>query len=417
MFYCRNITAMKHFVLNPFFYFFMNYEYKDIITYNPMADMNFEYKEINSLIKQNLENHTMPYNFSKPFPVNVNIVNGNSSNVDINFDKFELKARSIGAESTLWIYGADAEYLGLELKSCNPKEYAAAKSKNKNFNCKPLTIQMPKERLVGKKTQNQTNTLNESLCMYNQTAYLLDQFTEESVARLFNEKELRKHLSYSDYQSDRIKKIVSEITKNNYRYNENLNREKIGLDENGKTIYKTETAEERNERYKNMKKNIFLNSKESMNAPGNKEYKSTLRKISEKYMPEQKVIFDYAVKYHTNQSCPKDDVIFRFSPERKELLDKAFSSILNKIEKNPKISGITTRTLFDGFAFSERLTHLDFSLEPIFTKEEELAKNINLSNKPKAMQEEKEQSILDDNAKKRLRQRSFSMHVGQDLGM
>lgn len=410
-----NLVSHRNFSSLGSFDFYLkrktNMEYRNITTYNPMADITSDYDEINELIKQNLETHTMPYNFEKPFPVNVNVISGKSANVDMNFDKLELKARSIGAENTMWIYGADAEYLGLELKTMRPAEYKAAKLKNKNFNCKPITIQRQRERLADRNLENRTDTLNESLCIDKQCAYLLDQFTEESVSRLFDEKLLRRRLSnYPDSEIERVKKHVGEFIKNRERYNENLERDEV---ENGK--YTVETKEERNERYKNIRRNVFLNC--NKNTPVFKEVVETRKNFFSKYTQEQKEIFDYAYKLHNNQSCPKDDVMHRFSPEQKERLDKAFSSLMSKIDENPKIKGIAARTLFDGFSFSQRLTHHNFSLDPIFTQEEERAKKINLQNRPKALQQEADRSILDEKAKKKLRQRSFSMHVGQDIGM
>lgn len=371
----------------------MNYNndfvYKDIATISPLLYLNFEYTELNNLVKQNIENNTMPYDFVKPYPQNLNIISGNSAGSGINIDKIELKARSIGAQNTLWIYGGDAELLGLEL--------------NKKVNCEPVTVQFVYDSNGDKK-----------ICT--QTAYLLDQFTKESVERLYVAQELAKVFTFSEEKNLMIaKRTVNEVAKNRYRYNENLNKENAGLDSNGKRIYTIESEEDRNRRYKFMKQNITLNTQKYRNTYGYKNYMQTVQALASRYLPEQKIIFDYSVKYHINQSCPKDDIIVRFSPEQRKQLDRAFSSLLERIEKNPQISGIITRTMFEGFAVSERLTHLDFSVEPVFSREKRTDRKT--QSVPKAMEVEHEHSILDNASKKQSPQRSFNMHVGQDIGL
>ena len=121
--------------------------YKEIKTYavNVSIDgIEPNYKEINSLIKENLSQGTLPFFSEKPLPPDMNVITGRAT-PDINSEKILLKASSIGAASTMWIYGADAEYLGFELKSSNPTEFREAVKKNPEFNCRPIVIQKVRE--------------------------------------------------------------------------------------------------------------------------------------------------------------------------------------------------------------------------------------------------------------------------------
>lgn len=372
-----------------------SYIYNDIITQSPVDDLISEYSEMNNLIKQNLENHTMPYNFENPFPMNINIVNGNNLDSDINIDKVELKARSIGAKSTMFIYGADAGFLGLELKSYNKNEYDEAKTNNSNFNCEPLNIRI---------------SLADTDTIYCQKAYLLDQFTNESVSRLYDVEALKSYLNYSPKYQELVENIANQIISNTYRYNENLERKYMGIDENGRLKYKIETPEERDARYHNTKKNIFLNMNKDMNTTGYKSFTNHLSNLTNRYFPQQKQLFDVMMKYHINQKCPG---YVSFTQQQKDNYDKATASLLLMAESNPTLSGIITRTMFDGFATSERLSHLNFSIEPVYTQEEN---KFRTKQKAKAMQpEEPEHSVLENRTKQP--QRSFNMHVGQDIGM
>ena len=135
--------------------------YEDITTYAVNRNFDSNYREINSLIKENLKNNTMPVLSGKTFPPDMNVITG-KTRMDINKEKIALKAASIGATSTMWIYGADAAQLGLELKAKNPFEYQKAVKQNPNFNCRPVVIQNARERFSDKEMSFKSSTLSES---------------------------------------------------------------------------------------------------------------------------------------------------------------------------------------------------------------------------------------------------------------
>ena len=95
---------------------------------------------------------------------------------------------------------------------------------------------------------------------------------------------------------------------------------------------------------------------------------------------------------------------------------------MNKIDENKEnknISGIISRTIFDAYSFSERLTHYNFSLEPIYTRDEQLQKDAN-RRVPAAMQQEnknKAKTVQNEQTKQKFKRPTFSMHVGEERGL
>lgn len=360
--------------------------YENITTYAVNRDFDSNYKEINSLIRENLKNNTMPVLSDRTFPSDMNVITG-KTRMDINKEKIALKAASIGATSTMWIYGADAAQLGLELKAKNPAEYQKAVKQNPNYNCRPVVIQNARERFSDKDMSFKSNTLSESLCVDCQCAYLLDQFTEKSVERLFTEKLLQNKIPYAAY-------MAKEIIANRNEYN---------------------TGEMQSERTKHIKQNLFLNLQKS--SPVFQEIVNKRNSIYKNYLPEQKIIFDCYYKRFNEQAS--GEKLYNFSAEEKKNILKAFNSLMSKIDENKNISGIISRTIFDAYSFSERLTHYNFSLEPIYTRDEQIKKDAN-RRVPSAMQQEaknKSKTVQNEQTKQKFRKPAFSMHVGEDRGL
>lgn len=363
--------------------------YENITTYAVNRDFDSNYKEINSLIRENLKNNTMPVISDKTFPPDMNVITG-KTRMDINKEKIALKAASIGATSTMWIYGADAAQLGLELKAKNPVEYQKAVKQNPNYNCRPVVIQNARERFSDKDISFKSNTLSESLCIDCQCAYLLDQFTEKSVERLFTEKLLQNKIPYASY-------MAKEIIANRNEYN---------------------TGEMQSERTKHIKQNLFLNLQKS--SPVFQEIVNKRNSIYKNYLPEQKVIFDCYYKHFNEQAS--GEKLYNFSAEEKKNILKAFNSLMSKIDENKEnknISGIISRTIFDAYSFSERLTHYNFSLEPIYTRDEQLQKDAN-RRVPAAMQQENKnnaKTVQNEQTKQKFKRPTFSMHVGEERGL
>jgi hypothetical protein len=117
--------------------------------------------ELQTLFETSCLNRTLPYARETPLPHNTDVVRNTHCN-DINTQTIELKAASIGIERTAWIFGADAEFLGLHLRE--PETDGP-------FDPDPL--------LWFAHISSRPETPVEA-----QTAYLIDQFTAESLNRL-----------------------------------------------------------------------------------------------------------------------------------------------------------------------------------------------------------------------------------------
>ncbi|MDR2071507.1 MAG: hypothetical protein LBP81_08865 [Treponema sp.] len=71
--------------------------------------------ELQTLLETSCRIRTVPYARETPLPPNTDIVRNTHCN-DINTQTIELKAASISVERTAWVFGADAEFLGLQLR-------------------------------------------------------------------------------------------------------------------------------------------------------------------------------------------------------------------------------------------------------------------------------------------------------------
>lgn len=383
----------------------------EIKTYSLFADQLSDYKEINELVKINLENGTMFYRSQKQFPVAMNIVTGESLETDINRLKLNLFAHAMGANSSMFISGADAQYLGLKLKDSNPVEYAERKKKNPGFSCRPVTIQHnTKERLYDKDMNNKMDVLSEGLCIDRQCYYLLDQFTNESVQRLYDSERLEKHLPhYSSEEKEKAHKIAARMVLNSYRYNNGLKQTRT---QDG--TYIVETPEMRDQRLKYSKINHTLNSDKQ--SPEYAEYKKNEKMKFDKYIPEMKNIFQSFRHQTVIQSLGSNNQ-FNISNQDTERLDESFRSLLEKIEKNPAITGTIARAAFDGFTEGYRSIHYKYSLDPIYSREEAKAREQNLSGRPKAMQPKVQRAIIsDEKTREKFRKKSFAMGTGEGIG-
>jgi hypothetical protein len=108
------------------------------------------------LLKASSRHGGFPFSRGDPLPENTNLVTG-ARRYDLNAQRLELHAASAGLDRTLWIFAADAEILGLELRDGQ----------------KPLPV-----------FANIT-TSDHTACLEAHHAYLLDQFTPETISRLY----------------------------------------------------------------------------------------------------------------------------------------------------------------------------------------------------------------------------------------
>jgi hypothetical protein len=124
------------------------------------------FDDLQSMAEQAFHSRTLPFAFHTPPPANSNIMR-NQPGGGINTQKLELQAACLGIDRLAWIFGADAEYFGLTLKSNEPEtEYLA--SDQGSFN--PVLLLA---KIKGRKPEP----------LDAQYAYFIDQFTEASVAR------------------------------------------------------------------------------------------------------------------------------------------------------------------------------------------------------------------------------------------
>ena len=117
--------------------------------------------ELQTLFETSGQKGTLPYARETPLPHNTDIVR-NTHCRDINTQTIELKAASIGIERTAWIFGANAEFLGLQIHK--PEEGGT-------FDPDPV--------LWFAHISSRPETSVEA-----QTVYLIDQCTAESLNRL-----------------------------------------------------------------------------------------------------------------------------------------------------------------------------------------------------------------------------------------
>ncbi len=262
------------------------------------------YKEINMRMLDCIEKDCVPYFNDNPLPQDMNVINGRHFG-DINKILLELKAYQIGARSLKWIYKADADFLGLELKE--------------NFNTTPLIVYANINR-------DGVNNNTEA-----QKIFLLDQFTDKSVKTAL---ELTRTEGKSDIEIQRrgiAENMIQNITEYDSGKNEFILRA-------------------------NKRKNISANCKDPKTL---KEVSSAYENITQFYDNSQKMIFGTLNKFFICQETGLK-LSKPMSVSEKEQLKAALLDIA-KVD-----SPCLTQTLTECFLYSERLTHFGFSPERIF---------------------------------------------------
>lgn len=269
------------------------------------------YKTINKYILENIENETLPYFNEKPLPQDINVVNGKHFG-DLNRNLLELKASCIGAESLKWIYGSDATLLGLELKEETEKTTPIIVAANIISSDKKLDIQ---------------------------TAYLLDQFTPESIDRA---------LQYVNVTKQNNKEINPSILKRNQqmaiRMLKNISEYETGINE----------KELREEKRKNIENNF-------QNAAVSQDVQNAFDFITKDMTSNEKLVFSmlnsYYVKQETGCSLENIDV-----EKNKEIIIDTLKE--NALKDSPRLTKILCQSLL----FSERMTHYNFACERIYNQ-------------------------------------------------
>jgi hypothetical protein len=146
--------------------------------------------ELQTLFETSCRSRTIPYARELPLPHNTDIVRNIHCN-DINTQKIELKAASIGIERTAWVFGADAEFLGLRLRE--PET-------NGLFDPDPLLWFAH----ITSRPQNPVEA---------QTVYLVDQFSGESLNRLASyayESSMEHHEAGDDEEIHKHRRLMAQ---------------------------------------------------------------------------------------------------------------------------------------------------------------------------------------------------------------
>lgn len=284
---------------------------KDNVLNNELASV---YKEINELMIACIKKGAVPYVNENPFPQDMNVVSGFHLG-DINKIKLELKAANINAKSLKWIYEADAQLVGLELK---------------NINNEPISVFANVKR-------NDSNSYN----VEKQNVFLLDQFTENSLNNVLSF--VRNEIDFNDtnISSEKRKKytIAQNILKNISEYDSGLNESQLR---------------------ENKRKNISVNLKDSdiLN-----DVTNIFKAINNGYDESQKLIFGVLNNYYIRQETGLQ-LAKPMNEEQKSLFIQALEKTSSS--DSPRLA----KTLCDCFFYSERLTHLEFSPERIYTQDD-----------------------------------------------
>lgn len=302
------------------------------------------WKEINLLTQDNIKQDTLPYLENNPYPQDLNLVNESHLD-DMNKIQLELGAALINAKSLEWVFGADAEMIGLELK-----EGANGFLMHKNIT-------------------RDGSTSNDV-----QFAYLKDQFTEESIKRLF-EPNYIETLSSDNESLKKIKKVIHNFI--------------INMDEYNRGERESSLIQMRKENLKNNINNDYLKNK----------IRETTQNITQSYDNNQKRIFEHLQNYYLKQITGFGT--YKLSEDTKKSILQAFKEL--SVIDTPRL----TELLTNSFLLADRKTHYEFAAEKIYS---ELDKKQNISVIVPSLEQNKEQTIEKSQEKLRDRDRTLRPH-------
>lgn len=268
------------------------------------------WQQINSLTEQNIKEGVLPYLNDQPLPQDMNMVNGSHLG-DLNKIELELKASLSSSSSLEWIFGADAEIIGLELdKTKKLSDMIVSKNINRNG----------------------------SVEYDAQYAYLLDDFTNESKKRLF-EPDLDQIFGHlPENLQKQIKKVVQNIITN--------------IDEYHRGERETPLIKQKKQNVKDNVSNEFLKGK----------IKETTQQITNNYDKNQKQVFDHLQNYYLTQITGFKT--YQLNEQQKEQLLQSFKEL--SVVDTPRL----TETLTNSYLLAERKTHYEFEKEQIYSQDD-----------------------------------------------
>jgi hypothetical protein len=276
-------------------------------------------EDLRSLAEQCCQSHALPFAGGPPLPENVNVVR-NTPGGCINTQKLELQAACLGMDRLAWIFGADAEYIGLTLKN-NEQETAFPASGQGNYD--PVL-------LLANIRRRKAEPLDA------QYAYFIDQFTEAGVTRLaasFNQEVTGEMESGDEAVQKRRSFMARRILYSLQDYDSGISR--------GDT------------RLRNLK---HIRENSGPGTPGFMKARNVYRSHTKNLGPDGKTIFNriraYAEKQETAAKLLTGD-----NPGIPETVYAAFQSLL----ENPSS---LSKTWFDAHSFVRGLAANQFGPEP-----------------------------------------------------
>lgn len=278
------------------------------------------YQNINSLIKKNIENKSIPFIKDRPFPQDMNIVSGTHLE-SINKLQLELKAALIGAKNLKWIYAQDAVSMGLELKN-----------QNENIDTSPIIA-----------FRQIARNKNDDYSLEAQSIYLLDQFTKKSIERALKTTKIEKSINLTEDENSIKNKI--HISKNMIK---NFNEYDTGKKE---SIF-------REQKINNLNNNF-----------SNPLIKDSFNKISS-FLNEAEInVFKQIYNYTIFQETGK-----KITPLLKEAKIQFINNLKNLSSQD---STRLTNVLLEGTVFADRLTHYNFDYNYVYSQDD-LNKKLNV---------------------------------------
>ena len=263
--------------------------------------------EIALLAEKSIKDGSFPFT-KEPMARNQNVISGHTLS-SIQASQIEIKDAVNGNTEQKWINAADAADAGLVLKSSDKTALSKALKENPSFDTKPL--------LIAAKTPS----------LDFQSIYLMNQFTDESVTNA---------LQTNSEGTVRQKVLQSMLVK--------------ALTENG-------TSKEEI-KLRNLKRKNFAQNYSS--ADIKEKTKKTIGKIKEtlSLSPAEQKVFYTLHKYFARQNgC---DINISNTADEKE-----FQNALEQLG-----SDNFAKLMFHASSYTDRCTHYNFSVQPIYSFEQ-----------------------------------------------
>ncbi|MDR1105784.1 MAG: hypothetical protein LBL44_05450 [Treponema sp.] len=293
-----------------------------VINAIPLYNYHHWLDDLRTLAEQSCQSQTLPFAVQTPPPANINIMR-NQGGGAINTQKLELQAACLGIDRLAWIFGADAEYIGLTLKNSEP-EPAYPASGQGSFN--PVLLLA---KIKGRKPEP----------LDAQYAYFIDQFTETSVTRCaasFNQELSNSKESGDETVRERRSRMARNILYALEDYDSGLSRRDI-----------------KEQALKNIRKNS------AKGTPGFIKARSSYQALTGNLNPAGKTVFNRIRTYTEKQETGADS----FTGSNPGPLKTAYAAFQSFLENPSAFS----KVWFDAGSFTRGLMASQFKRKPAST--------------------------------------------------